>query len=456
MIAFLLAAVVAASRGPSSSAGPYVVPVAPNALTISLLTVGDSVNAKPDGKPYRLVGFTDGMGAYDNGDGTFTLLVNHEVDAAAGFPHAHGTVGAFVSKWTIRKSDLRVLRGEDLIQQVVVWNRLTNRYDLPAKGVPLSRFCSATLMRDLGLYLNGEETFNGRVFAHSLDGTSYELPRFGRAQWENAVMNPVAQRTIVVGLDDFDGGFMYVYVGQKQATGTIIDRAGLTSGAQYVIQVVGRAAESPQAGIPSGSAFHLLNLTNVGNVENMDGGTQRNAAAAMGATRFLRPEDGAWDPNHPRDFYFATTGPAGGRSRLWRLRFNSLDDPVSGGTLDMLLDGTEGPQMMDNLTVRTSGDVIIQEDVGGARLAKIWRYDPATDRVDVIAEHDFNLFTPGVPGAISINEESSGIIDVADILGEGWLLFDVQAHAPADAETLERGQLLAMRYPVMRRHSARH
>ncbi len=45
-----------------------------------ILTVGDSVNTKLDGvSPYRMVGIPDGLGAYDNGDGTFTVLMNHEL-----------------------------------------------------------------------------------------------------------------------------------------------------------------------------------------------------------------------------------------------------------------------------------------------------------------------------------------------------------------------------------------
>jgi hypothetical protein len=44
-------------------------------------------------------------------------------------------------------------------------------------------------------------------------------------------------------------------------------------------------------------------------------------------------------------------------------------------------------------------------------------------------------------------EESSGIIDVSSILGEGWYLLDVQAHYPIAGELVEGGQLLAMYVP---------
>jgi len=433
MILALLLAVLWAARGPSSSAAPYVVPLVPEALTVAILTAGDSVNG------YRLAGRNDGLGAFDNGDGTFTLLMNHELSAVSGATRGHGATGAFVSKWTIRRNDLRVVRGEDLIRQIALWNRDTLRYEAPEKGVRLTNLCSATFVPAYGLFLNGEEVFEGRAFAHTLDGTSYELPRLGRAQWENAVMHPSAQRTVVVALDDVTDGFVYVYVGDKRSSGTLVERAGLTNGTTSVIDVPGVPRENIESGIPSGSAFVLRSLGNA------NGAALRPSSTAIGATRWQRPEDGAWDPSHPRDFYFVTTATLEGRSRLWRLRFDSLDFPGAGGTLDMLLDGTEGPQMMDNIAVRASGDIIIQEDPAGSpRPARIWRYDIAASRLDLIAQ------------LTSAGGESSGVIDAADLLGEGWVLLDVQSHTAAPAEIVEGGQLLAMRLPVTRRRSSRH
>src|SRR5215216_5798823 len=108
-----------ATTGPSSSESPYIVRSVPGIVVKSILTVGDSVNFKPDGvTPYRMVGIPDGLGAFDNGDGTFTVLMNHELGGTAGIIRGHGAKGAFVSKWTINKKDLTVLHGEDLIQTV--------------------------------------------------------------------------------------------------------------------------------------------------------------------------------------------------------------------------------------------------------------------------------------------------------------------------------------------------
>ena len=46
------------------------------------------------------------------------------------------------------------------------------------------------------------------------------------------------------------------------------------------------------------------------------------------------------------------------------------------------------------------------------------------------------------------DEESSGVIDISDILGNGWYLLDVQAHYNiGDTELVEGGQLLLMHIP---------
>src|SRR3954449_12465624 len=69
-----------ANAGPSSSEDPYLVRTEPGVVIRSVLSAGDSVNLKPDGvTPYRMVGIPDGLGAFENGDGTFTLLMNHEI-----------------------------------------------------------------------------------------------------------------------------------------------------------------------------------------------------------------------------------------------------------------------------------------------------------------------------------------------------------------------------------------
>ena len=467
----ILAQAKGSTAGPSSSAAPYVLRSVPGVVTKSILTVGDSVNLKPDGvTPYRMVGIPDGLGAFDNGDGTFTVLMNHEI-ASGGATRAHGATGAFVSRWIIRKDDLTVLHGEDLIRSVATWNTATSSYNAPATGIVFSRFCSADLALpsaffneatglgyDGRIFLNGEETgAEGRGFAHLMNGTSYQLPRLGRFSWENSVANPGSgDKTIVAGTDDSTpGGQVYIYVGTKTNTGSSIDKAGLTNGNLYGVKVNGVGLEDRANGIASGTGFSLFNL---GNVQNMTGAQIQAASVAGGVSEFLRPEDGAWDPAHPNDFYFVTTdrydtvkdgtGSTVGRSRLYRLRFLDINDPTAGGTIDTLLDGTEAQQMMDNIAVGDRGQIMIQEDVGNnAHLGKVWRYSIANDTLNPLAEHDSHLFLSGAPDFLTQDEESSGIIDISNILGEGWFLLDVQAHYGISGELVEGGQLIALHYP---------
>ena len=54
------AALANAIQGPSSSQSPYLERTMNGVVTKAILTVGDSVNAKPDGSAYRMVGITCG------------------------------------------------------------------------------------------------------------------------------------------------------------------------------------------------------------------------------------------------------------------------------------------------------------------------------------------------------------------------------------------------------------
>jgi hypothetical protein len=70
----------------------------------------------------------------------------------------------------------------------------------------------------------------------------------------------------------------------------------------------------------------------------------------------------------------------------------------------------------------------------------------------VIAEFDRNLFGAGSPNLITVDEESSGIIDASELIGPGWWVFDAQVHkASPNPENVEQGQLLAMKVSDFRK-----
>jgi len=489
--------------GPSSSQAPYLVPTMPGVVAKSILTVGDSVNTKPDGvTPYRMVGIPDGLGAFDNGDGTFTVLMNHELSSGAGVARAHGARGAFVSKWTVRTSDLTVLHGEDLVQNLHTWDAaagdwLVSHVDAPPNRI--NRLCSADLppvsaffdaATGLGydgrLFMDGEEGgTGGRPFAHVVaTGDSYELtPWLGNMSFENVVANPdTGNATVAVATDDGGttvGQQVYVYAGTKTNTGNPPQRAGLTNGKLYGIKVdIPQQSEYQKTDWAVGDefGFDVVDVSQFAGVGNTNSNgvvdTLDEDSQAKGVTNFQRPEDGAWDPSHANDFYFNTTSSFGarpdenrtGETRLWRLRFADASDPTLGGTLTLVVSGpigtpdvapptgtgTEsagapGPQMFDNLTVNDRGQVVELEDVGGqAYLGGVWLYDGGALRK--IAQHDPARFAVGAPGFLTKDEESSGVIP-APFLGRSWYLVDVQAHYAISGELVEGGQLLALHIP---------
>jgi len=451
--------------GPSSSATPYVVPTSHGVKLESILTVGDTAR-----NGYRMVGKPDGLGAFDNEDGTFTLLMDHELPDDAGVVRSHGFAGAFVSRWVIDSETLEVRSGEDLIKRVLVpsaaggWEPST---------VPLHSLCSADLPGPGAFYdqetgvgttarllLGGEENGQGRALAHVVDGpdagSSYVLTSLGRADWENQVTMPdTGAATVVVGTDDQGGGQVYVYVGHKSATGNDVERAGLTGGRLYGVALDGVAAESDDTTLPEGGTpFRLVEIPGV---SAMNRNELNRASNALGVYRMARPEDSAWDTAAPGSLYVATTAAFTQISRLWHLTFTDPSDVTAGGTAEIAVAGPEydaargddqaGPRMMDNLTVDRKGRVLIQEDTGGEPyLSGIYEYDAETGGLARLAEHDPDRFLGGMP-PFTDAEESSGIIPARFLGSHRFLLTSMAHYLTDDTETFQGGQLLLMKIP---------
>jgi hypothetical protein len=469
----------------------------------SLITTLDLVpTTGAPATPYEVAGIVDGLGAFDNGNGTVTILANHELGSGSGVTRRHGAIGSFVVELIVDKNTLQVLSAQDLIHTVVdaagVEHNAAN-----SNAVALNRFCSSDLAdvaayynaaSGLGtqerIYFKGEEGgSNGWAIATVATGVdkgrAYILPRFNLATngsginavggWENLIASPFPQDlTIVAGTNDGGSGIMNntvnVYVGTKQSTGSVVERAGLTNGTNYIVGVAGNPAE-------------IVNSTS--RATNITSGTRFTLNLNAAGTTFSRPEDGAWDPTNPRDFYFVTTdrldtntstgfnqtigasGPANqnGKSRLWRLRFDDITNPLLGGVVDLLIDGSEDNQkvnMLDNMCVAADGTVFMTEDPGNSTYSgKSWAYDPTTDMLLGLTKMDearwgdlaVNGGTPGAVAPHANDKEISGVIDVTSMFphaaDEQVLLIDVQDHssnpAVANAASVEGGQLLLMR-----------
>jgi hypothetical protein len=464
-------------QGPSSSESPYLVPAASGVAAASILTTGDGVNG------YRMAGIPDGLGAFDNRDGTFTLVMNHELGNTLGAIRAHGAKGAFVSKWVIEKESLRVVSGEDLAHQVhgwtaTGWSPITKAY---------SRFCSADLPavsafydRRSGLgtreriFMNGEESgVEGTALAHVITGAqaghSYELPWLGHFAWENSVAKPgVGRKTVVAGTDDGQGGQVYFYVGMKTSSANVVEAAGLTNGRLYGVKIDGLGAETDATVIAPGTRFTLVDQGDVSaltgaQLDNLSrsGTTVAGSPSTYPVSTLQRPEDASWDPSDARNFYFATTASFNGVTRVWKLRFDDADDVTRGGVVSLALEGTPalvgvanelqaGPRMIDNITVSRKGQLLLQEDVGNnAYLGGIFQLDPRSAELRKVFTMDPVRFVTGGADFRTIDEESSGVIP-APFLGGNVYLAVVQNHkASTDVELVEGGQLLALRVPAL-------
>jgi hypothetical protein len=496
--------IYAQSTGPSTLSTPYVLPTVPGYETISVLTT-DNTGLTPDdtvpkvgGGSYGMDGIPDGLGAFDNGNGTFTLLMNHELGNTQGVVRDHGAIGAYVSRFVIGKNSLNVVSGEDLMKQVFGWDAANQRSNTTPGTFAFNRYCSADLPNvtaffnpatGLGtqarIYMNGEEGgatgwARGHVVTGPDAGRSYILGKFnlstngsgltGVGAWENLLVNPFPQdKTVVMGNSDGGTGIMTnsvsVYVGTKQEGGSEVDKAGLTNGTLKFVTVAGNPLEIPAANATSRAT-------------NITSGT-RFTLSGTTSTTFSRPEDGGWNPLNLRQYYFVTTdqldlvsdglGTQIGQTRLWRLTFDDLANPDAGGTIDLLIDGRtvngQKVNMFDNLAVnRKTGRLLLQEDVGNAQHnGKMWEYDPSADSLTMIMKHDPNRFGDRV-GAVStpatdpftIDKETSGVIDITDIMStsalhrgnprEAWYISSDQAHYTTGITTsqVEGGQLFVI------------
>jgi hypothetical protein len=184
---------------------------------------------------------------------------------------AHGSNGAFVSKWTIDRNTLQVLHGEDLTQradQIHLWDATTRTYT--SGTTQWRRLCSADLPLASALqygrlgtseriFFDGEEVTDannwGRTWARIVTGPNaghaWELPRLGKMAFENSVACPHGKEKTIVALFD-DGSVdtpaptsplpdnstanpseVYIYIGTKQSHGNEIEKAGLTNGKFY-------------------------------------------------------------------------------------------------------------------------------------------------------------------------------------------------------------------------------
>jgi len=422
---------------------------------------------------FTIRGIPDGMGAMRNADGTITLLSSHEVPSyapigtfAKAADKGKPVLGTSITKFTLNAAGDRVLKASNFITSWSFYNYNTKTYQASPSGAApttqtvgmdnfISRFCAATLVQagklsfkdgsttlgyDGAVYLAGEEDGDSgyaRGFAFDMDGNAINLPRMGLASWENLIPNlKPGKNTVVMANEDGSAtdSQLFMYVGTKTATGTFADKAGLTNGDLHVMSI---------PNIANDNAFRTtygknkpVDVTFAKTIWDGDMKTQQADHAAKG-TEMSRVEDGGWDPINPNVYYFVTTesnkdpgatkenpsepGVARDGGGFWRLTFVDGQKPELGAKLELLLDGSEAPYLSkpDNMEITADGIVLLQEDPGNnAHVSRIVAFRPKDGKLAVVAEFNKEYFEKGAAKFMTVDEESSGIIDVTSLIGK--------------------------------------
>ncbi|MCP9850415.1 choice-of-anchor I family protein [Cyanobium sp. Morenito 9A2] len=400
----------------------------------SLITNGEvTAGLTPFSTPYTPTGLFDGLGAYANGDGTYTLLVNSELGAAVGYQYtAEGltgpVTGARISKFIVDiDTDDRAANG---FQSKILRGGLAYDKVIGADTNGFDRFCSGALVQansfgsGLGfadrLYLAGEESSaasypgapaGGAFYALDVANDDlYEVPGFGRAGFENATLiNTGSANTVAVLLFDDSAAPLYLWVGNKTAGG-FLERNGLAAanGSLYAWKPTSLPDANGSAGADTADLNAVALSTPVaGRWVKLGTGTDVSALSAVelrtlalgkGAQQFQRIEDGDVNPSNGQQVVFNTTGGSGADlyGNVQTIDFmgafaaNGTLAPTGSSTLrviydaDRLVNPAEGIRSPDNLAWSADGSIYIQEDRSVApssfatQEASIWKLNPTS------------------------------------------------------------------------------
>jgi muconolactone delta-isomerase len=485
----------------ATSVKPYVEPVGGDYAVKALFSADDRVpllGGAPS-QQYRMVGIPDGLGGHPNADGTGTLYMNHELGfTALSEPVVGGPKnrGAIVSQWILdedgdpvagRRAYDSIYDEDEFVGPAPV---VGNEAQMPRQ---FARFCSGFLAGprngfDRHIYLTNEEdasasTFDGMggLSVAIFDGELHTLPALGRYSKENTVVQPGhGGRTVIFSFEDGPATLdnqLYMYVGKKDrsARASVLERNGLVDGELYVFRALDPAKNSERT-FTSGSVTG--EWIEIPNAEDRTAEELEAASDAAGAMTFVRPEDGAFNPNNRNEVFFDTTGSSSGADdgvnelgRLYSLRLHP-GNPLKPATLSIVYNadaivaaGGDVAISPDNIDA-SDGSLMINEDgttesravmAAKGRDGSIWRFDLVKGPVQAVgvdvatAKRVAQLDPPGRDGA-PVGPgvwETSGIIDASTMFGADTWISDVQAHPPTTAPggstvTVEDGQLFLM------------
>ena len=298
---------------------------------------------------YTPTGIFDGLGAYDNKDGTYTVLANSELGNTAGVPYLVNGValtGARISKFIVDKDvDNNASNG---FQSAVISGGIAYSSIVDAAGKPvtsasqlnggLARFCSGSFEaanlfgKGRGFtnatYLTGEESSEGLFYAlDTKSDTLYALPGLGRGGWETATqVDTGSKNTVGVLLMDDNTAPIYLWVGTKAAStdsdflkrnGLAKEQGNLYTWVPTATASIGKdlgtvgvpdSADLAQFGLGKTASGSWVLVGSGSEVATWNQATLLANANAKGALQLSRLEDVNINPLNGKQVVFATTG----------------------------------------------------------------------------------------------------------------------------------------------------
>jgi hypothetical protein len=429
---------------------PYLQAANPENTSLKpIITANDTL---PSGYIFQRI--PDGLGIYDNGNGTVDVFVNHELEKEVEGEYAK------VSNIRLNQNNVSIIDANLIINGSEGYERL----------------CSAYLVEGYGfehpIFFTNEEVNDGLVLAiDAINGTVTEMPWMGEFSHENTIHVPYfsnnIHKTVVLSFEDGDATESEVYMYVSNSPEDLLSGKGQL----YVFGAENQTAYNTWDDIHfsnktvSGNFIPLKWNHSIQNPTDLD-----NEAIAAGGFQFIRAEDGAFDKRDGSEtiLYMAETGsdidendqpiPVGSngqnwtKGRIYKFTFTDPKDPTKA-SFEVIMDGNNpiasGYNVITNPdNVDTSqNSLMIQEDrivpnrqnvtypYDVTQNAKIIRMDLANGNLETIA---YVNQTEDVSAQYG-DWESSGILDVSKIFGQGSWLLDVQAHSLG-----EGGQLIMM------------
>lgn len=353
----LIAAPPVAGAGTFASTMLKDVEGGPELTISSLITNGEFTNGlNPGDSVYAPTGIFDGQGAYDNGDGTYTLLVNSELGADRGYGYLlpgveGGFTGARVSSLVIDKDvdddasngyQSAVIAGGLAYDSIYLDGSDTAIDQAADLGAGFKRFCAANLVEansfgaDMGfadrIYLVGEEEFSGAggsFFALDVNSRAiHEVVGFGKGTWESATsIDTGSADTVAVLLFDDAKAPLYMWVGSKSAAAdaSFLERNGLAAsqGSLYAFVTTVLPETDVSVGPDSSDLFAFTQANGInapinGNwvdlasldpdYASLGAPELRQLAVDAGALQLSRIEDGEVNPLNSQQAVFVSTG----------------------------------------------------------------------------------------------------------------------------------------------------